>query len=837
MKPAFALKLDHDRITLLHRSGHGWARVGAAAVDDPGFNAALARLRGAAQELEPDGVSCKLILPSSQILYREIEAPGPDPRSRRQQIRAALEGVTPYGVDELVFDWSGTGQTVQVAVVARETLDEAEEFAANHRFGPVSFVAAAPPGRFGGEPFFGQTRLAAHLLPEGERVLRDNDPVQEPPEAADDAPDAGAKTAPEGPGEDAAAGAPERDAPGEEAWTPGDERDAPEDAPSAGDAPGDVTAAATSEADAPVGAPGAEAAVTSARIDLSASPRVSDAPPPAPVFHDLAEHPLGVSAPEAPEPVDPPVEPGAETAAETGAEPGGEDAPEDRRRPALTAAQIMAKAPPQLADAITPSAPQTATEAGRARVGWRRGAVAAGLAALVAAGVVWSLASGPGAIMPPGASRDDAPPAAQIATPEPEGKERRPETGDPRGQAETPEAAAPEPAPEIVTALPGNGLAAPEADFRGPGPSVSETGAPGGGANLGPLARLAPDGPPRVAPSAPAPGSDAPGRQAATERAETSAPDLVGDGAAEISNPAAGGVEVAARAPDKPAPLTGRGAPEIRLAALDLRVDAGRLVAGGAAAPGAPAGPDAAPARPAPPPTAPSAQAAPEATGDPATATAQPNTGQTEAGQPEAGQTEAGRPDAAQAEARPPTIRPRARPEGLAPAAVASALPPAEALPRPRPRPQARIADLEAEAAAAAAAEAAVSSAAAIAASQTPETRPEDLAPPPRTATAMGPDPEDDGEPDARRAPRIPTSASVAERATVDDGIVMRNVNLIGVFGSSSNRRALVRMPNGDMLRLRVGDRIDGGRVAVIEQSRLIYVKGGQNLILKIPNG
>ena len=54
--------------------------------------------------------------------------------------------MTPYSVADLVFDWSGHGEVVQVAVVARETLAEAEAFAETHGFGPVSFVAMPAPG-------------------------------------------------------------------------------------------------------------------------------------------------------------------------------------------------------------------------------------------------------------------------------------------------------------------------------------------------------------------------------------------------------------------------------------------------------------------------------------------------------------------------------------------------------------------------------------------------------------------------------------------------------------------------------------------------------------------
>ena len=38
---------------------------------------------------------------------------------------------------------------------------------------------------------------------------------------------------------------------------------------------------------------------------------------------------------------------------------------------------------------------------------------------------------------------------------------------------------------------------------------------------------------------------------------------------------------------------------------------------------------------------------------------------------------------------------------------------------------------------------------------------------------------------------------------------------MIGVFGSSSDRRALVRTSGGRFVRVKVGDRLDGGKVQV----------------------
>ncbi|MEI4486708.1 hypothetical protein V8J36_10950, partial [Frigidibacter sp. MR17.14] len=83
-------------------------------------------------------------------------------------------------------------------------------------------------------------------------------------------------------------------------------------------------------------------------------------------------------------------------------------------------------------------------------------------------------------------------------------------------------------------------------------------------------------------------------------------------------------------------------------------------------------------------------------------------------------------------------------------------------------------------------------------------------------------------------APSIPTSASVAQRATIASAISLRDMNLIGIYGSAKNRRALVRLGNGKYLRVAVGDRLDGGRVSQIGDGQLIYVKNGRSQVLKM---
>jgi len=178
MKPNFALNITDTAISLLHRTSRGWLEVGAAQFDAPDLEEALGYLRASALGLSPHGITTKLILPPGQILYTEVTVSGADKAAREAEIRAALEGRTPYGVEDLVFDWWGTGPLVKVAVVARETLEEAEAFAAAHRFNPVSFVTTPSEGQFAGEPWFGMTKGAAAVLPDGEKVTRDQDPVK-----------------------------------------------------------------------------------------------------------------------------------------------------------------------------------------------------------------------------------------------------------------------------------------------------------------------------------------------------------------------------------------------------------------------------------------------------------------------------------------------------------------------------------------------------------------------------------------------------------------------------------------------------------------------------------
>ncbi|MCF2870160.1 hypothetical protein L0664_03690 [Octadecabacter sp. G9-8] len=149
----------------MHRTSGGWHLVGQVALDDADVTGSLARLRGAAESLEPGGIATKLLIPNDQIKYLALDTT----RAEDEQVRDALHGATPYAVDELTYDFAKGGGRTYVAAVARETLDEAQQFATEHGFNPISFAAVPEPFTYVGEAFFGATN--------GHTAERDAEPV------------------------------------------------------------------------------------------------------------------------------------------------------------------------------------------------------------------------------------------------------------------------------------------------------------------------------------------------------------------------------------------------------------------------------------------------------------------------------------------------------------------------------------------------------------------------------------------------------------------------------------------------------------------------------------
>ncbi|SEQ99276.1 hypothetical protein [Thalassovita taeanensis] len=194
MKPNFALTLSAEGIGLLHRVPSGWHVVGKVGFGAPDLTTILAELYGFALRLEPKGVISKVVIPNEQIKYLSVTVQSSDPAQQEVQAQQALDGATPYAVGDLAYDWSVEDGQLLIAAVARETLLEAEAFARDHRFNPVSFVATPDAGSFLGEPFFGTAPCAEMEADSSGAILRDLQPIRVigtaeiPPEPAPELP-------------------------------------------------------------------------------------------------------------------------------------------------------------------------------------------------------------------------------------------------------------------------------------------------------------------------------------------------------------------------------------------------------------------------------------------------------------------------------------------------------------------------------------------------------------------------------------------------------------------------------------------------------------------------
>ena len=92
-------------------------------------------------------------------------------------------------------------------------------------------------------------------------------------------------------------------------------------------------------------------------------------------------------------------------------------------------------------------------------------------------------------------------------------------------------------------------------------------------------------------------------------------------------------------------------------------------------------------------------------------------------------------------------------------------------------------------------------------------------------------------KPSEIQAPTATSRKAVARSATQKNVINLFNINLIGITGTNRLRNALVRLPNGQVVKVRIGDRLDGGRVTDISTKSLTYAKSGRSITLDMPRG
>ncbi len=745
MKANFALSLSFDGLRLLHRAAGGWRLVGTVALDDADLNDALSSLRRTALDLDPSGLRTKLILPTEQIKYTSIDTGNTPPEDLRRAAEAALDGATPYAVSELAFDLSPDGARTHIAAVAEETLAEAEAFALEHRFEPISFVAIPDGAGFLGEPFFGATAHASSLLAPGDDIEPDGVAVVEIGAIEE-------TSAPVLAVEDSTPATPVQDPPHDlSGYEVADEADISAPIPALGGASRDVPPMPTS-------------GVLSGSLPGSEPAPVS-AVPPAPGSFVSRRGGQGrlepiPPAPRAPE-FDATPEPEYQAAAYTADPAPAQQDSSERRRMTI----FGAREPEVAGGAITGGKPRYL------------GLMLTALLILFLAGVAaWASVF----------MREDGG-VSRFFAPRP-----------------------PDPAPETLVEAPDLGVAPKPADL----PQAQLITA-----SLTDTLPLDQDAPRALA--TPTPGAVFDPEEAQAHYAITgiwTIPPVVPNppGLMSLDDLYMTSIDRAnlsfdavalmpqrsflsdreMRAPSNPAP------PGISFA-LDSR---GLVVPTpeGAVSPdgvlvflGKP---------PLVPPPTPDRAAVPE---------------QAEDAQPA--------PQLA-------AFRPRSRPENLVENTERQQLGGlsraelADFRPRLRPQTSKQVAE-----------EDETPTEHAIATSYRPNARPRNFARTVARATKQAeeaaPAPTQQVAAVAPRVvqPKIPSRSSVTKEATVNNAIRLNRINLMGVYGTPSNRRALVRLSNGRYKKLKVGDRLDGGRVSAIGEGELRYKKGKRSVVLKMP--
>ena len=877
MKPDFALSLSFEGISLLGRAPGGWVVLGRVALDSDDLRGEMRVLRTIADDHGAIRGQVKLVIPNEQIRYLSL----PQVQDGQDDaIRRALDGTTPYAVSDLAYDSATRDGMVHVAAVARETLDEAASFARGHFFDPVSFTARAPAGDFAGEVFFGP-------VPEwtGPAPMRDSGAIQivDMPEheiAALFDPDTGARGVAEAGGAPQQAARASHEAPADRAprdsvtaQRPDRQRSAPASseaqrhepgpaasrpsepaatpdrdkaghtAPAAGDAGTFVSLRANRDIAADVMERAPAIDTTTQEDPARTAPRIIRRDPAAADrgFHPVAA-PRGITASRttdqesAHRPVAADAQqaaiaslsrerplPESDAGAASAAQPGGffsrrkapsdnappgqrPDAPAVARPAGLTASREAAPERPGRAAATTGRRDPEArhlTGGGSAAVldgtedelqrmtifGARQktdqvggkprflGLILTAALLLFLAGVAaWA-----SVYLDEGLARFFRPDKAQqVAVAEVPASD--PVVTDDLDEADV-AALSPEPAQRPVDET--------EAQERRIVPALTEQEAAVIYAASGILQR--------------APGPPSEPQAGALEDLYVASidPEVQQFDAVALPEETALREDVVYDAPRPPLP-----------ASVTFDLDDRGLVR---ATPKGAVNPDGVLVYAGLPPVAPPTRAVRDALSAP-----QPVEAPEAGAQPEPGGS------------RLEQFRPKLRPGGLIERnerATLSGVSRAElADMRPMLRPDVPVTVQEADVTA---------TELAIDQSARPLPRPRNIQRIVQTArSAPQPQPVQVAAVAPRTvAPSIPSSTSVAKQATVRNAINLRQVNLIGVYGKPSSRRALVRLSNGRYQKVKVGDRIDGGTVAAIGDAELRYTKSGRNVTLTMPQG
>ncbi|SMP13298.1 hypothetical protein [Shimia sagamensis] len=869
MTANLALTLSFEGIGLLTRVPGGWHLLGEVGLDSPDLAADLAKLRAQAVAVEGDDFTTTLVLPNDQIKYLTLPTGRMSEKKRRQQAEDALEVETPYRADQLVFDIAVQGRAPQVAAVARDTLDEAEAFAVEHAFNPVGFSAMPSEDSFASAPDFGDTARAraAGIKVTAEKtaiVVVGSGPLpKEFPEPVVDVPAAPVEPIADTP-EKVSGAKPLASATKLEAG----ETNVTQDQPSA-----PVPKAATPE-------PKPEAAAPKPVVSKTGAPSkaaVGTQPPPPP---NTKAAPQSTPDQKAEKPAEEP----AAAFASIRAQKAPEETKSAPELSGVTRKVSGTNAPSIPTDSGDNKTPPLRFDPAKAVVGLKTSKDTAPSGTDTEAATFASARSKTKVAGPAPKAGKGTKQAAQNAS----DKEKQKAAMFGAGAQEV--RGKPRHLGLILTTLllvlmaivalwasfaTEEGLAglfgadeseavrvadAPAAESAAEGAVIAAAPAPETDvvATVAPAPEVAPSLPPVDAPmvvTVPDGMTPSPNDDAQTALLEPLIPESITDSAEieammdEVSDGNVDPVKAEARyavtgiwqrAPEQPLELVSDSSDDIYIASVDrdtIGFDAVALVAPEALDTDTPA----------------RAQVSPVAADTTfdlderglvvATADGALN--------PEGVMVFAGRPPVVPAaypkrikvgdephisaadNTRLATVRPKLRPGDLLEQnerATFGGLTLEElATIRPKLRPQnAKLADEKDT----------TPTQYAVKASPRPRLKPANIAqlaaraaPEKATAAAVAVPAA------ASVVPDIPTTASVARQATIKNAINLNKVNLIGVYGTSSNRRALVRLSSGRYKKVQVGDRVDGGRVSAISEDELHYTKGKRNVVLKMPKG
>jgi len=171
--PIFALDLSNDGIALWHRSGgSGWISLGHMPLDAKDMPARIQMMRAKAGITHNKPLKTVIRIPRSEVMISRLKLGVFEGEAAVSQARKLITELTPYKIQEVVYDLDakGVGNMAPVAIAARKTLEEAQEFAAQHGFTVMYFTTQVEPRDFPHEPRFYLTPPRKPILPLFSRI-------------------------------------------------------------------------------------------------------------------------------------------------------------------------------------------------------------------------------------------------------------------------------------------------------------------------------------------------------------------------------------------------------------------------------------------------------------------------------------------------------------------------------------------------------------------------------------------------------------------------------------------------------------------------------------------